>query len=680
MLFIITNFFLAILSALAFYLTGRAISIAARLRVAGVAERLAVYPAVGMSAYALAFTALGFAGLYNLPAAFIALGSGLLGALARPRVLSAELSETTTRFKAAATDFKNPARPLLLWSACGLTIVTAIVALLPQLWWDVLSYHLTLPLKYIIAGHLYYVPDIRASSFPQYQEQLNLFGMLLYSTRLSPLYVVLTWDVTITLIYVAARKLYGKNAGFYAALVFLSTPFILYFLPYGINDHWWALLFAASAYFIVRWRDSDSWQDLVAAGVLAGVAFGSKILQGFLLPIYLVFLIAVVYASKKTFVKSALSIITFGFLFVALASPWFVRNIGETGHILGFITDDYTQVSMWRGETEQSNFICRFFWFFSLPTFRGPGSTVWNLLKTPFLITVGRTTWGSSNGIGLLLYPGILLSLFIKNRWKTSVVLFASAVLYFLIWIFLMKTTTPRYLYPAIPIGAVAAGAGYAWIIEKPGRWKKTLSVAGFAALLLGTFFLSRYTFYYYVRDIPVALNHGVQYEYVLDNLYGGEDLPKTLDQLPEGSIVLSVDHKTFYLIGKKAPVYVGYPWNSYFFNYSAARNPKEMLEAVKSRGFTHVLYREGDGDFLFPGSPWGGDPRYEQYHFLYDFLEIYGVPVGGEDGDGIFGPDRLYELHNEPVQPPRPTFERTGEGFDYPLTSTPEAFRINDG
>jgi hypothetical protein len=676
MLFIITNFFLATLSALAFYLAGRAISIATRLRVSGVAERLAIYPAVGISAYALAFTALGFAGLYNQTTAFIALGLGLISAFVRPRALSAELSETTTRFKAAATDLKNPVRPLLLWSALALTIVTAIVALLPQLWWDVLSYHLTLPLKYSIAGRLYYVLDIRASSFPQYQEQLNLFGMLLYSTRLAPLYVVLTWDIILAVVYTAARRLYGEKTGYYAAVVFLTTPFILYFLPYGVNDHWWAMLFAVSAYFILRWRDSGSWQDLVAAGALAGVAFGSKILHGFLLPVYLFALIAVVYTSKKTFVKSAASIITFSILLVVLASPWFIRNMAETGHFLGFVADDYAQVSMWRGEDTQSNFINRFLWFFSLPTFRGPDMTLWNLIKTPFLITVGRTTWGSSNGIGLLLYPGIFLSLFIKNRRKTSALISVSLVLLFLIWVLLMKTTTPRYLYPAIPLAAVAAGAGYAWALGISNRWKKTVAVVGFVALLLSTLFLSRYTFYSYIRDIPLALNPGAHHEYVLGNLYGGEDLPKTLDGLPEGSTVLSVDHKTFYLIGRKAPVYVGYPWNSYFFDYSAARNPEEMLKTIKNRGFTHVLYREGDGDFLFPGSPWGGDPRYEQYHFLYDFLEIYGIPVGGEDGDGIFGPDRLYKLIDEPVRPPRPASERTGEGFDYPLKSMPEAFK----
>jgi hypothetical protein len=679
MLFIITNFFLATLSASAFYLTGRAISTVARLRVTGVAERLAVYPAVGMSAYALAFTALGFAGLYTQATAFTALGLGLVGALVRPRALSAELSETAARFKAAATDLKNPVRPLLLWSALALTLVTAIVALLPQLWWDVLSYHLTLPLKYSIAGRLYYVPDVRASSFPQYQEQLNLFGMLLYSTRLAPLYVVLTWNVILVIVYAAARRLYGEKAGCLAAAVFLTTPFILYFLPYGVNDHWWAMLFAVSAYFILRWRDSDSWQDLVAAGALAGVAFGSKILHGFLLPVYVLALIAVAYASKKTLAKSAAAVITFGILFAALASPWFVRNVTETGRFLGFVADDYAHVSMWRGEDAPHDLVNRFLWFFSLPTFRGPDMTLWNLIKTPFLITVGRTTWGSSNGIGLLLYPGIILSLFIKNRLKTSFLILTGLILLLLIWILLMKTTTPRYLYPAVPLAAVASGAGYAWAFGISGRWKKTVAVVSFIALLLGTLFLSRYTFYYYVRDIPLALNPGAHYEYVLGNLYGGEDLPKALDGLPEGSTVLSVDHKTFYLIGRKAPVYVGYPWNGYFFDYSVARNPAEMLKAIKSRGFTHVLYREGDGDFLFPGSPWGGDPRYGQYHFLYDFLEVYGVPVGGEDGDGVFGPDRLYELDDEPVRPPRPASERIGEGFDCPLTRTPEAFKTDD-
>jgi hypothetical protein len=677
--FVTLNFALSALSAVAFYLTGRAVTKFVKLRVEGVAERLAIYPAFGMAVYALAFTAIGFAGLYNRPVAYAVLGIGLMFGFVNGRSLAAELGETINRFKTTAADIRHPIRPFLVAAVFILTSVVAVVALLPQLWWDVLSYHLTLPLKYILAERLYYVPDIRASSFPQYQEQLNLWGMLLYSTRLAPLFAILTWNVTFVTVYSAGRRIYGKEAGFYGAAVFIATPFILFFVPYGVNDHWWAMYFALSLYFVLRWYEKDTWQDLIAAAMLTGLAFGSKILQGFLIPIYVLVLITAAYASRKGVVKSTVSLIVFGVLIFAVASPWFLRNWVHTGELLGFITDDYTQVSMWRGEGQARGVFERFLWFFSLPTFRGPGLSLWNLVKTPFLITVGRTTWGSSNGIGFLLYPGLFLSLFIQRRWKTSVTIFATVILFFLAWVFLMKTTTPRYLYPVIPLAAVAAGAGYALIISKTTGWKKPAAKIGFAIVLLGTLFLSRYTFYYYLRDIPLALNPSAHYEYVLDNLYGGEDLPGAIRGLPAGSRVLSVDHKTFYLTGKQTPVHVGYPWNTYFFDYSKTINPEAMLWKIKNRGYTHVLYREGDGDFLFPGSPWGGDPRYEQYHFLYDFLEVYGVPVGGEDGDGIFGPDRLYKLHNEPVRPPRMVSERTGEGFDYPLERTPEAFKTDD-
>ena len=678
MLFIITNFFLATLSALAFYLTGRAISIAARLRVAGVAERLAIYPAVGISAYALAFTALGFAGLYQRPVAYAALALGFANVFVRPRALLEELQVTLNRFRSAATVFQHPVRPILIWAVLLLSLVLLVVALLPQLWLDVLIYRLTLPLKYITDGGLYYVPDIRASSFPQYHEQLNLFNMLLFSTRLPAFFVVLTWNVILVTIYAGARRIYGKKAGYYAGITFLTVPFVFAILPYGVNDHLWAMYFAVSMYLLLRWHESNSSRDLVFSGFFAGFALGIKILNLFIFPVYLFALLASAVCRRLRIARCSVVFIIFGTLFFVVASPWFVRNYVHTSDLLGFIADDYKQVSAWRGEDIQSNYLRRGTWFAGLPVFRGPSPDFWGLIKTPFLIMTGRTTWGSMNGIGLLLYPGLLLSLFVKRRFGLSVAVFATSVLLFLIWLSFMKALTPRYLYPALTVAAVASGGGFAWALNKPGRVWKVISRAGFLMLIGGTLFLARYTLYYLLRDIPMSFRPDLHYQYVLDNLYGGEDLPLAISELPKGSKVLSVDDRVYYIVERSVPLYVGYPLNSYYFDYSSAENPEDLLKRIKTRGFTHVLYWKINGDFLFPGSPWGGDPRYEQYHFLYDFLEVYGTPVGGEDGDGIFGQDRLYKLNDEPVRPPRPASERTGEGFDYPLEKTPAAFTFD--
>ena len=137
---------------------------------------------------------------------------------------------------------------------------------------------------------------------------------------------------------------------------------------------------------------------------------------------------------------------------------------------------------------------------------------------------------------------------------------------------------------------------------------------------------------------------------------------PAAIDELPPGSKVLSLDNRTFYLIGGPTPVRVAYPWNNYYFDYSTASTPAELRERMRTRGLTHVLSRKSKDRFVFPGSPWGGDPRYEQYSFKDDFLPVYGIPVGGDNGR--YGHDSLYLLSEKPLRPLRPASERTGEGF----------------
>jgi hypothetical protein len=680
MFFVLGNLGLWLLAGFAFYATGRAVARSTGLTAVTNTERIGLYLSIGMGTYAVTLTASGFLGLYRPVLAYALLAIGLATTAVKPRELLREITGTARTVFWTFSDIKRPAGLIAVTSASFLTVLWALVAMKPELMFDVPSYHLTLPKLYILAGNLYYVPDIRASSFPQFQEQLNLLGMLLFSDRLAGLFVILMWLSLISLIYAICRRLFGRNEALYSTVVFIFTPVVFGFMPICINDHWWALFFAASCFLLIRSYENLSRRYLVAAAAMAGLAFGGKILNGLLIPLYLLFAFVIFSHWKISFVKKIFYLFIFIYIFLLIASPWFIRNYAATGDFLGFISNDYENVAVWRAEEMPSDLFSRFFWFISLANFRGPGNSIKDILVLPFLIIFSRTSWAMCNGIGVMFYPGLLLLIFArKHRYKT-VLLISTILIYYIIWVYLMKTTTPRYLYPLLPILSVASGCGFANVMTSTNRYKKFSGVALFYLLLASNLFLLKNEILRDFATLPLALSPGDHYQYVLDEMYGGEDLPAALDDLPAGSKVLTTDYKNYYLVGRETPVYLAYPWNSYYFDYKTAKDPPELLRRTTGRGFSHVLAKTGGKLFFFPGSLYGGDPRYEQYHFLYDFLEIYGISVGGEDGDGVFGPDRLYELHNEPVRPPRPATERVGEGFDYALKWTPEAFKADGG
>lgn len=678
MAYILFNTVIGLLSILAFYATGRALAIACRIKTEDAAEKLAVYPAIGMVSYSLVFTALGFCSLYYTTTAYIALTVGLTCIFVKPKELIGETREIFEGLKNSLS-FQNPLRLFVVAAATGFTLLFLVRSLAPDIGWDVLTYHLTLPKHYVFAHGLYYVPDVRASSFPQYMSMINVFGMLLYSPALVRMFSTACWSITIALFYAAGRRLYSKRAGLFAALIFIVTPLVLGYAPRGFNDIWWALFFSLSCYFLLRWRDTEAPADFVLAGVLAGFAVGSKILTLFLYPIFVLIIVASVSKRAKWFGwKTLVALIAFTIILVSISSPWFIRNVANTGDMFGFISNDYKQVSEWRGETVGGGTIPKALWFLTLPDFSFVKSPIPKFLYSIVTVTTTPTTKLGCFGVGFVIYAGFIAALFVKRKKPLTLTLIGIVAAYYVIWFFLMKSLTPRYFLPILPLASIIAGYGFSSWSAVSFRFVRRTAAGTLILLILPSIWFEKAFLYQTVSEIKLALKPNDHYEYFLDTYYGGYDLPAVVAGLPPGSKVLSVDDRTYYLIDGPTPVRVAYPWNDFYFDYSEAATPEELRELMRGRGFTHILSRRDRDRFLFPGSPWGGDPRYEQYSFRDDFLAVYGVPIGGDEG--VYGQDSLYRLCEEPVYPPRPATERIGEGFDYPLKRTPEAFKADGG
>jgi len=676
MTYITLNIVFGLLSLIAFYLTGRALAVACRVETEDVAEKLAVYPALGMVSYSLAFTVLGFCSLYYTTTAYIALAAGLACTLVRPKGLIEETRRIFYGF-INSLSFNNALRLSVIIATMGFTLLFFVRSLAPDIGWDVLTYHLTLPKHYTLAYGLYYVADVRASSFPQYMSMLDVFGMLLYSPALVRTFSTACWGITVALVYSAGRRLYSEKAGSFAALIFVTVPLILGFASSAFNDLWWALFFSLSCYFLLRWRYSNARADFVFAGVLAGFTFGSKILTLFLFPVYII-VVTLAAGTRKSVWKTVVLIVFSAALFVLVASPWFFRNVAATGDVFGFISNDYEQVSIWRGETMGSGIIRKSLWFLSLPNFRVVGSPLLKFFTFPVSIATAITSWRGCLGTGFLIYVGTAAAILQRDKKAITLYLFGIVVIYYVIWFFLMKSLTPRYFLPILPLASIVAGYGFSSWFASRSRFARLTATCAFILLLLPSIWFEKAFFYESVKETRLAFKPDEHYEYFLDTFYGGYDLPAIIAGLPPGSKVLSIDDRTYFLIGGPTPVRVGYPWNDFYFDYSEAATPEMLRELMKERRFTHVLSRRDRDRFLFPGSPWGGDPRYEQYSFRDDFLAVYGIPVGGDEG--IYGQVGLYQLSEEPIHPSRPPSERVGEGFNYPLEWTPEAFKTGNG
>jgi hypothetical protein len=679
--YIAINIALGLLSVAAFFLVGRAFTYVARIKTSDVWAKLVLYPTFGFVIFALTLFFIGLLGLYNKPVAFGLLALGYVAAAVKPRELKNELISIFTSVYRTLTTPKEFTRFILGWLVIAITAICAVRSGAPELDFSVLGYHFALPAKYIAAGKLYWVPDNRASSFPLYEGQIHLYGMLLYSTALARLLATYSWTLLIGATFLLARRAFNPSAGKFAAIILALTPFFLGYASTGLNTVWWSLFFVLSIYYLERWSESEKINYIAVSGALAGFAFGSKILHGFLLPIYVGIIIYYIILRRFGLKSAVFGVLVFAVLFFAVCSPWFIRNYAYTGEVLGFVQNDYDFVAMSRSETVPGGLFSRLAWFVRLGGFKGPDLPTWSLLYyIPGLFLKGDMIWGGSFGLGLVYLPGTLLGLALPGKRRKAIFLGATIILFCLIWIFFMKMNTPRYFAPAIPLLAVLSGRGFA----RAANFRNNYLRFSAAALLIFALAYSNLTTprlrSLYKDEIGLSLGRYEPQSYILQGLYGGRDLPSVIAGLPPGSTVLSIDDRILYLIDNPTPVYVAYRFNNFFFDFSSAENPYELRKAMAERGFTHVidwrLTRHGNVDHFFPGAWCGGDSRYAQYSFKQDFLYMYGVPVPGPYPYNRFGDDYLFELSPEPIRPLRQAYERSGPGYDYPINDAPDVFK----
>jgi 4-amino-4-deoxy-L-arabinose transferase-like glycosyltransferase len=126
---------------------------------------------------------------------------------------------------------------------------------------------------------------------------------------------------TVGLVMATVRRTFGAPASIIAGLVTALTPAAVLIFRYNNPDALLTLLFVGGAYAVVRALETDRLRWLVLAGVLTGLAFETKLLQGFLvLP---AFAITYAIAGRGSWRRRLVGLVVAA-VSVAAASAWWV--------------------------------------------------------------------------------------------------------------------------------------------------------------------------------------------------------------------------------------------------------------------------------------------------------------------------------------------------------------------
>lgn len=343
-----------------------------------------------------------------------------------------------------------------MWARVGMLLVVgpflglmALAAMLPTIDFDALEYHLQGPKEFYLDGRVRFLPHNVYTSMPFGVEMLHLLGMHVLrdwwrGALVGQLLVMLFAPAAAVLIAGTARRVASKRAGWVAAVVYLTTPWIyrLAAIPYvegPLASYHAALLFCALA---TAGRARVSHSPLIP-GLLAGGAMACK--YPALISAVIPFGALVVVRAWRE--RSVRGVFAFGLGLALTIGPWLVKNVVDAGnpvYPLGFGAFGGRD---WDAAREAK-------WTHA----HGRRPVAWQPLVDGVLDIAGRSDWQSP------LYTALApLALLRRGSRRAALALWGYALYLFATW-WLLTHRLDRFWLPILPPLAILAGVGADWV------------------------------------------------------------------------------------------------------------------------------------------------------------------------------------------------------------------------
>jgi hypothetical protein len=393
---------------------------------------------------------------------------------------------------------RDPLAWLFLLVIVPFVILMILGAMLPTIDFDVLEYHLEGPKEYYQAGRISFLPHNVYTNMPFGVEMLHLLGMVVMADwwwgALAGQVLVALFAPAAAVLVAATASRASTRAGWLAALVFLSTPWIYRLGVIAYVEGPLCFYHASLVWGFIRLcRDPSipSWRSWGLLGILAGGAMACKYtgLISAVIPFGMLALAASI--GSRRFAPLLAYILGWSLVM----SPWLIKNVNDTGdpvYPLGYrvFHGRYWDKAM---EVKWQNI-------------HGPHKPITLREFGNSLVEIaGGSDWQSPLYIALA--P---LALLRTRSFRMAIALWGYAAYIFLTWWFLTHRLD-RFWLPILPVLAVLAGLGGDWIRHR-----------GWSILLGFILSLGLFTNLTYVTTALAGLN-----EWTADLRFLRRDLPE---------------------------------------------------------------------------------------------------------------------------------------------------------
>ena len=345
----------------------------------------------------------------------------------------------------------TPLKMLLLIAVLILLTPIVLAPLTPPHQSDEIRYHLPYALHFVEQGAI--VPDLHLR-YPFFTLNVNLlysFALLIGDDVTTHFMHFMLGFLTALNLYALARRLTDALTAFCSALLFLTLPTVLRLAASAYIDLGLACFTFAAIVCLSHCRCNSGWPLILCAGLLFGIALGSKYLALAYIPI----LLAWAYHYSRSWRPPLL------FIAVALVVglPWYVYNAIHTGNPTSPFAGEVFGYWPWRAEDMAGQIR-------NLEN-RGFGKSPLDLLMLPYNLVVHHWHFLSPPVpmAATAVFPCFFLIPWMNARIKPFAVLLLTA---FLVWFYSAQVL--RYFADFLPLWCFFSMWFWIWLLTLVGK------------------------------------------------------------------------------------------------------------------------------------------------------------------------------------------------------------------
>ncbi|MBI1986337.1 MAG: glycosyltransferase family 39 protein [Rhodospirillales bacterium] len=524
-----------------------------------------------------------------------AIGIGVLGWLVFPLGVAAQLQplSMTLLLSAGCVGTLLLPRPAMSspvgLDAVGkaLLAVVAVVLLLdlveavaPAADADSLAYHFNLAKDFLAAGCIMFVPSPVEGAVPLLLQMTYVPALGLGGETALTLWAMTSGWAAAALLFVLCRRHLGVNGSLVVALVFLTTPAVVYGGGSGQVETRIVLFALVAAWGAARALDTGQVRFAALAGLGAGLFAAAKYTG-------LLFVVAagvVLLVQRRSLVHGA----AFAVAAVIAGFQWYTWNAIHTGDPV------FPMLFQWLGRDDLTMWTKPYDLFFKEHYFGGenplPQSPLW-LLLYPFSVTLGFGSLLDAGRVGFGPYGLLVLPFAVLGAWRfrdrlpmSPLLTYALiALLFYVAWFFAGGSQRVRHLLPVLPLFLVSVtAAAERWRAVTRQRSPLTAAIVVTIILQLGGHGLFSLN---YVRHLAGGADREA---FLTRNVNGYFAVPWINANLKASDRIFIQERQLRYYLN--VPSYFGSYLQAMIELRPGATDARKLYSQLRRAGITHLL------------------------------------------------------------------------------------------